>query len=68
MELDAGVRRRGRADGVLALLRRPADQQPVRGSRVGLDMKDVCDRGVVERTVREAMVSDEIRGVAQAMA
>ncbi|VAI78325.1 unnamed protein product [Triticum turgidum subsp. durum] len=36
--------------------------------RTGLDTKDVCDRGVVERTVREAMVSDEIRGVAQAMA
>ncbi|KAE8808000.1 Cytokinin-O-glucosyltransferase 2 [Hordeum vulgare] len=36
--------------------------------RTGLDMKDVCNRGVVERTVREAMVSDEIRGVAQAMA
>ncbi|KAI4970924.1 hypothetical protein ZWY2020_001838 [Hordeum vulgare] len=35
--------------------------------RTGLDMKDVCDRGVVERTVREVMESDEIRGMAQAM-
>jgi UDP:flavonoid glycosyltransferase YjiC (YdhE family) len=30
--------------------------------RTGLDMKDVCDRAVVERMVREAMESDEIRG------
>ncbi|KAF7103241.1 hypothetical protein CFC21_104251 [Triticum aestivum] len=36
--------------------------------RTGLDMKDVCQRGVVERTVREAMASDEIRAAAQAMA
>lgn len=36
--------------------------------RTGLDMKDICDRGAVERTVREVMVSDEIWGVAQAMA
>ncbi|TKW34795.1 hypothetical protein SEVIR_2G329300v4 [Setaria viridis] len=36
--------------------------------RNGLDMKDVCERGVVERTVREAMESDEIRRAAQALA
>ncbi|XP_020179519.1 myricetin 3-O-rhamnoside 1,2-glucosyltransferase UGT709G2 [Aegilops tauschii subsp. strangulata] len=36
--------------------------------KTGLDMKDICDRGAVERTVREVMVSDEIWGVAQAMA
>ena len=30
--------------------------------RTELDMKDICDRGVVERTVREVMVSDEIWG------
>ncbi|KAF7110423.1 hypothetical protein CFC21_110530 [Triticum aestivum] len=36
--------------------------------RTGLDMKDVCDRRVVERTVREVMVSDEIKEAAQAMA
>ena len=37
----------------------------------GLDMKDVCDRAVVqrrERTVREAMESAEIRRSAQALA
>ncbi|WVZ65969.1 hypothetical protein U9M48_015249 [Paspalum notatum var. saurae] len=36
--------------------------------RNGLDMKDVCDRGVVERTVREAMESAEIRASAHALA
>ncbi|CAN6205406.1 unnamed protein product [Urochloa humidicola] len=36
--------------------------------RNGLDMKDVCERGVVERTVREAMESAEIRRSAQALA
>ena len=36
--------------------------------RNGLDMKDVCDRGVVERTVREAMESAEIRRSAHALA
>jgi hypothetical protein len=36
--------------------------------RNGLDMKDVCDRGVVERTVREAMESAEIRRSARALA
>ncbi|KAM3213165.1 hypothetical protein ACQJBY_065897 [Aegilops geniculata] len=36
--------------------------------RTGLDMKDVCERGAVERTVREVMVSDEIKEAAQAMA
>ncbi|XP_062186354.1 myricetin 3-O-rhamnoside 1,2-glucosyltransferase UGT709G2-like [Phragmites australis] len=36
--------------------------------RTGLDMKDVCDRAVVERMVREAMESAEIRGSAQALA
>uniref|UniRef100_K4A0T5 Glycosyltransferase n=1 Tax=Setaria italica TaxID=4555 RepID=K4A0T5_SETIT len=35
--------------------------------RTGLDMKDVCDRAVVERTVREAMESGEIRRSAQAL-
>ncbi|CAM0957824.1 unnamed protein product [Alopecurus aequalis] len=34
----------------------------------GLDMKDVCDRAVVERMVREAMESEEIRRSAQALA
>ncbi|CAN6205398.1 unnamed protein product [Urochloa humidicola] len=34
----------------------------------GLDMKDVCERGVVERTVREAMESAEIRRSARALA
>uniref|UniRef100_A0A0E0LKT1 Glycosyltransferase n=1 Tax=Oryza punctata TaxID=4537 RepID=A0A0E0LKT1_ORYPU len=36
--------------------------------RTGLDMKDVCDRAVVERMVREAMESGEIRASAQALA
>ncbi|EMS46434.1 UDP-glycosyltransferase 85A2 [Triticum urartu] len=36
--------------------------------KTGLDMKDVCDRGVVEKTVREVMISDEIKEAAQAMA
>ncbi|CAN6175437.1 unnamed protein product [Urochloa humidicola] len=36
--------------------------------RNGLDMKDVCVRGVVEKTVREAMESDEIRWSAEALA
>ncbi|KAF0906631.1 hypothetical protein E2562_012213 [Oryza meyeriana var. granulata] len=36
--------------------------------RTGLDMKDVCDRAVVERMVREAMESAEIRASAQALA
>jgi len=36
--------------------------------RNGLDMKDVCDRGVVERTVREAMESAKIRRSAHALA
>ena len=36
--------------------------------RTGLDMKDMCDRGAVERTVREAMESGELRGRAEAMA
>uniref|UniRef100_A0A0E0LKT3 Glycosyltransferase n=1 Tax=Oryza punctata TaxID=4537 RepID=A0A0E0LKT3_ORYPU len=36
--------------------------------RTGLDMKDVCDAAVVERMVREAMESGEIRGSAQAVA
>ena len=36
--------------------------------RNGLDMKDVCDRGVVERTVREAMESTKIRRSAHALA
>ncbi|CAO2143713.1 unnamed protein product [Urochloa humidicola] len=34
----------------------------------GLDMKDVCERDIVERMVREAMESDAIRGSAQALA
>jgi hypothetical protein len=36
--------------------------------KTGLDMKDVCDRAVVEKTVREAMESAEIRRSAQALA
>ncbi|CAN6205403.1 unnamed protein product [Urochloa humidicola] len=36
--------------------------------RNGLDMKDVCERGVVEKTVREAMESAEIRRSAEALA
>ncbi|KAL6639305.1 hypothetical protein ACP70R_023035 [Stipagrostis hirtigluma subsp. patula] len=36
--------------------------------KTGLDMKDVCDRVVVERMVREAMESSEIRETAQALA
>ncbi|PUZ72081.1 hypothetical protein GQ55_2G364700 [Panicum hallii var. hallii] len=36
--------------------------------RTGLDMKDVCNRAVVEKTVREAMESAEIRRSAQALA
>ncbi|KAJ1254485.1 hypothetical protein BS78_K050600 [Paspalum vaginatum] len=36
--------------------------------RNGLDMKDVCDRDVVEKTVREAMESAEIRRSAHALA
>jgi hypothetical protein len=36
--------------------------------RTGLDMKDVCDRGVVEGMVREAMESAAIRSSAQALA
>ncbi|CAL5062735.1 unnamed protein product [Urochloa decumbens] len=36
--------------------------------RNGLDMKDVCERGVVEKTVREAMESDEVRSSARAQA
>ncbi|KAF7076152.1 hypothetical protein CFC21_080846 [Triticum aestivum] len=35
--------------------------------RTGLDMKDVCQRAVVERMVREAMESPEIRASAQSM-
>uniref|UniRef100_A0ACD5UZI2 Uncharacterized protein n=1 Tax=Avena sativa TaxID=4498 RepID=A0ACD5UZI2_AVESA len=34
----------------------------------GLDMKDVCERAVVEGMVREAMESGELRGSAQALA
>ena len=34
----------------------------------GLDMKDVCDRAVVQRTLKEAMESDVIKGAAQALA
>jgi len=34
----------------------------------GLDMKDVCERAVVEGMVREAMVSGELRMSAQALA
>ncbi|KAL6639306.1 hypothetical protein ACP70R_023036 [Stipagrostis hirtigluma subsp. patula] len=36
--------------------------------KTGLDMKDVCDRAVVERMVRETMESSEIRESAQALA
>uniref|UniRef100_A0A0E0LKS7 Uncharacterized protein n=1 Tax=Oryza punctata TaxID=4537 RepID=A0A0E0LKS7_ORYPU len=36
--------------------------------RTGLDMKDVCDAAVVEKMVREAMESGEIRTSAQALA
>ena len=36
--------------------------------KTGLDMKDVCDRAVVEKTVRGAMESAEIRRSAQALA
>ncbi|CAN6205405.1 unnamed protein product [Urochloa humidicola] len=36
--------------------------------RNGLDMKDVCERGVVQRTVSEAMESAEIRSTAQVLA
>ncbi|XP_044961505.1 myricetin 3-O-rhamnoside 1,2-glucosyltransferase UGT709G2-like [Hordeum vulgare subsp. vulgare] len=36
--------------------------------KTGLDMKDVCDRAVVEKMVREAMESPEIRASAQSMA
>uniref|UniRef100_J3MKZ1 Glycosyltransferase n=1 Tax=Oryza brachyantha TaxID=4533 RepID=J3MKZ1_ORYBR len=36
--------------------------------RTGLDMKDVCDRAVVERMVRLAMESGEIRASTQALA
>jgi hypothetical protein len=36
--------------------------------RNGLDMKDACERAAVERTVREAMESDEIKRAAQALA
>uniref|UniRef100_A0A0E0EPK0 Glycosyltransferase n=1 Tax=Oryza meridionalis TaxID=40149 RepID=A0A0E0EPK0_9ORYZ len=36
--------------------------------KTGLDMTDVCDRAVVERMVREAIESPEIRASAQAMA
>jgi UDP:flavonoid glycosyltransferase YjiC (YdhE family) len=36
--------------------------------KVGLDMKDVSDRSVVERMVREAMESAEIRAAAQGLA
>jgi hypothetical protein len=50
-----------------------ADQQTVSrfvGAvwKTGLDMKDVYDRAVVERMVREAMESPEIRAAAQALA
>ncbi|CAL5077629.1 unnamed protein product [Urochloa decumbens] len=50
-----------------------ADQQTVSrfvGAvwRNGLDIKDACERDVVERMVREAMESAEIRAAAQAMA
>nr|CAB3457973.1 unnamed protein product [Digitaria exilis] len=34
----------------------------------GLDMKDVCDRAVVERMVRDAMESEAIRSSAEALA
>ncbi|VAI91572.1 unnamed protein product [Triticum turgidum subsp. durum] len=36
--------------------------------RTGLDMKDLCDRAIVEGKVREAMESGELRGRAHAMA
>jgi UDP:flavonoid glycosyltransferase YjiC (YdhE family) len=36
--------------------------------RTGIEMKDVCHRAVVERAVREAMESGEIRAAVQAMA
>ncbi|TVU39084.1 hypothetical protein EJB05_12487, partial [Eragrostis curvula] len=36
--------------------------------KTGMDMKDVCDRAVVERMVREAMESAKIRSSAQALA
>ncbi|CAN6205399.1 unnamed protein product [Urochloa humidicola] len=36
--------------------------------RNGLDMKDLCERGVVERMVREAMESAEIKRSARALA
>ncbi|KAM0870690.1 hypothetical protein ACQ4PT_039907 [Festuca glaucescens] len=36
--------------------------------KTGLDMKDVCDRTIVERMVKEAMVFGEIRAAAQTMA
>ncbi|CAM0958435.1 unnamed protein product [Alopecurus aequalis] len=36
--------------------------------KTGVDIKDVCDSGVVERAVRKAMESGEIRAAAQAMA
>ncbi|KAL6896731.1 hypothetical protein ACP4OV_007303 [Aristida adscensionis] len=36
--------------------------------RTGLDMKDVCDRAVVQKMVREAMESGEIRASAQGLA
>lgn len=36
--------------------------------KTGLDMKDVCDRAVVQRTLKEAMESEVIKGSAQALA
>jgi len=36
--------------------------------RNGLDMKDVCERAVVEGTVRAAMESAEVRRTARALA
>nr|ACD03242.1 UDP-glycosyltransferase UGT709A10 [Avena strigosa] len=36
--------------------------------QTGVDIKDVCDRAVVEKAVREAMESAQIRAAAQAMA
>uniref|UniRef100_J3MVM2 Glycosyltransferase n=1 Tax=Oryza brachyantha TaxID=4533 RepID=J3MVM2_ORYBR len=36
--------------------------------KTGLDMKDVCDRAVVARMIKEAMESPEMRASAQAMA
>ena len=51
VELHAGGRRRGRADGVLAVLRGPADQQPERGRRVataeGVPMACGCSSWVL---------------------